>query len=147
MDAAVDEQRSLHAGDEILGPDEEQGPVEAVVGAHECLALDLVGADAVADAPERRRVHALALLPPVDARLVPVVLEPTSDERRRLLPACGLAAPPQGAEKQPEPVDLKLRPIGLVGLGVESVPRIPRPGWPRQDHLRAPVEEAVGALV
>ena len=144
--AAVDEERLFDALDDLRGADEEQRSVEPVAGAGERLAPDLVGVEAVAHAPERRRVNPLALLPPVDARLGPVVLEPARDERRGLFPARVVAAAAQRAEEEAEPVDLQLRPLGRVGLAVERVARVPRPGRAREDRVRAPVEESVGAL-
>src|SRR6478609_3829163 len=144
--AAVHEQRRLDARDELFCADEEQRSIEPVVGPREGLALDLVRAEPVADAPERGGVYALALLPPVDARLAPVVLEPACDVRRRIFPARRVAAPAQRAEEEAEPVDLQLRPVRAVGLAVKLVAGVPRPGRPPEDHARAPVEEAVGAL-
>src|SRR5262249_20054618 len=109
------------------------------------LFADVIGAEPVPDAPERHRVHAFALLPPVDARLAPVIVEPALDELRRLLPA-RRAAPSQRAEPQPEAVDLQLGPRRAVVLTLERVARIPRAARARHDDARDEVEEAVAAL-
>src|SRR5262249_44913573 len=72
VDTPVYEERLLDPLDELRRADEKQRPVDAIVRPGKCVALDLVGAQAVADAPERRGVDAFALFPPVDTRLVPV---------------------------------------------------------------------------
>src|SRR6478735_2832881 len=139
------DERALDALDELGGPDEELRGVEPVVGAGDRLAPDLVRVEPLADAPECRRVHALALFPPVDARFRPVVVEPRSHQLRRVVPA-RRPTPAQRPEQQPEPVGLQLRPRGRVALAVERVARVPRAGRPREHDARAPVEEPVGAL-
>src|SRR3954454_1303771 len=147
VDAAVDEEVGLDAGDDLLRADEEQRAIEAIVRARERLALDLVGLQAVPDAPERRRVDPLALLPRVEAWLVPVMLEPARDERCRLVPPRLIAATAERAEEEAEAVDLQLGPVRRVGLALEAVARVPRAGRPRQHDACAPVEEPVGAVV
>src|SRR5206468_11029920 len=90
-------------------------------------------------------MHPRTLLPPVDRRLVPYLLEPARHVLRRVVPP-RRPAPADRAEEEPPPVDLALRPLGLVALSVQRVARLERTVGRPRDESRAPVEEAVAAL-
>ena len=118
--AGADERRHVDRAEAEEGEDE-QARVEALLRARE---IEVV-AEAGRDAGERRRVDALALLPPVEARLLAHPLQVGRGRRRRVAPAVAAAVPGGVLAQRPEPeppaVVLPVRPLARVALAVERV--------------------------
>ena len=141
--AGTDERRHVDRPEAEEGEDE-QASVQPLLRAGE---IEVV-AEPRGDAGERGGVHALALLPPVDARLLAHALEVGRGRRGRVPPPIAAAVPGGVLPQRPEPeapaVVLAVRPLARIVLALQRVAGLE--AETALDDPRHPVEERLCAL-